>query len=270
MENFEAIFLDKLDVCDDEYEEHYPILWCPELNDKLLFLQIDEDSYKFKRKSNNKIIEMERDQDTIMKKVWPHKYYNDWDRWREFLFINDVDFIAPKSYLQQSMYSNSHYYVNEILGNLPYLVYDIENKKVLTAFNQILTIDNLEDYRYATFDEINGFFHMSNKCGFSVKKDDDNRYYFANKNGNIPKFIPGDVVMLKDYVTEKNFMGYFIVGDLFYADGFNYTLLGRPEIPKTFIIEDYLVKCEVIPISENKIKQEEKEEEKEEKLQILL
>jgi hypothetical protein len=273
--NLDAIFLDKLEQkCCKK-----PRVWSPygyylellELTEN--FITLDYNGFKRRYTRGDKKNEQ--------KYIWPNQFCKDWNKWREYLFEDRVDFIAPLSYILQSETGNC-IHLTETVCKLPYLLLEAKNGKVLNAKGEILTID-INKYRYANQREIDAFLDIASTfINIEWIKNKEiwswATYYTTEAK---PKFIPGDLVSIKDYITGDIFEGCYIISDIIEVEEgkYSYKLISDSffamKLIEVIVEEDKLVKCEVIvnkekPNIETETKTEKpKEEIKEDKVEIV-
>lgn len=245
--NLDAIFLDKL-------EQKYckkPRVWSPHDNCYLELLELNENfvalEYKgFKRRYSRE------DGENEQKYIWPNQFCKDWNKWREYLFEDRVDFIAPSSYILQSEMGN-YIHLTETVCKLPYLLLEARNGKVLNAKGEILTVD-INKYRYANQREIDAFLDIAstfiNIEWIKSKEIWSWATYYTTEAK--PKFIPGDLVSIKDYITGDIFEGCYIISDIIEVEKgkYSYELISDSlfniKLIEVIIEEENLVKCKVI------------------------
>ena len=270
MQNLDSIFLDRLDIKGSEK----PKLWAPHKNQYVNLIDMDEDYIILERNGiRNK---MPRSEDAEQTLLWPSETCSDWNKWREYFFKDRVDFIAPLSYIMKG--GKSYIHLSQTISKLPYLVVEFKSGKVIDAVGNILTID-MNKYRFACQNEIDGFFDVANNCGHVIFRLDKttktfNWYYVVHNKK--PKFLPGDLVALRDSITGSVFEGYYIISDIIdcgkgATKTFKYKLLSdsyySTKLIEVIIDEDKLVKCNVIieedePEIEMKTTENKKEEKK--------
>jgi hypothetical protein len=271
--NLDAIFLDKLEQkCCKK-----PRVWSPYGNHYLELLELDENFVTLEYKGFERRYTRKDEQ----KYIWPNQFCKDWNKWREYLFEDRVDFIAPSSYILQSEMGN-YIHLTETVCKLPYLLLEARNGKVLNAKGEILTVD-INKYRYANQREIDAFLDIASTF-ISIEWIKSKEiwswatYYTTEAK---PKFIPGDLVSIKDYITGDIFEGCYIISDIIEVEEgkYSYKLISDSffamKLIEVIVEEDKLVKCEVIvnkekPNIETETKTEKpKEEIKEDKVEIV-
>lgn len=250
MQNLDSIFLDRLEIKGREK----PKLWYTPGRDYVSLSDITEDKIYLKTINGFKF-DIDRDSKNYDQVIfWPNKDCSDWNNWRKYLFENKVDFIAPMSYIMSE--GTNHIHLTQTICKLPYLLVEVESGKVIDALGNILNVD-INKYRFASQSEIDGFFDVANNCGCVVfvwsksAKTYDWYYVVHNKK---PKFLPGDLVAIKDYITGFIFEGYYIVSDIIdcgkgITRTFKYKLISdsyySARLVEVIMDEDKLVKCNV-------------------------
>jgi hypothetical protein len=277
MQTLDSIFLDKL----DQLYCKKPKLWAPKKNYYVTLLELNKNNMLIENEDGS-LHRMPRQEVCEQTLLLPSKESTDWSDWRRYLFENDVDFIAPSSYIFRA--ANGHHHLIESTYNLPYLVTDIENGGVMDARGEILIVD-INRYRFANKNEIGRFLNIARDyfCR-EFEWDANNQIWKRNwceslLTSKLPKFIPGDLVALKDYITGEIFEGCYYIKKITKTrsnDNYEYVLTCDVNLTYGSIIvpEESLVKCEVVieekvsnRVSEiidrviNKKEQKEKEEE---------
>lgn len=276
MQNLDSIFLDRLEIKDREN----PKLWSPYKNSYITLLGINK-NYITLRDECGRIDKMPRSEEHEQSLLWPSKESNNWNKWRSYLFEDRKDFIAPLSYILQSKTGN-HVHLTETICRLPYLLIEVKTGKVLNAKGEILIID-INKYRYANQREIDAFLDIAstfiNIEWIKSKKIWSWATYYTTEAK--PKFIPGDLVSIKDYITGDIFEGCYIISDIIEVEEgkYSYKLISDSffamKLIEVIVEEDKLVKCEVIvnkekPNIETKTTTEKpKEEIKEDKVEVI-
>lgn len=249
MQNLDSIFLDRLEIKSKEK----PKLWAPHKNQYINLIDLNKDYIILER--NGIRDNMPRCEEAEQTLLWPSENCSDWNNWRKYLFEDKVDFIAPQSYIMKG--GKNHIHLSQTICKLPYLVVEIESGKVVNAVGDILTVD-INKYRFASQGEIDGFFDVANNCGCVVfewsKSAKTYGWYYVVHNKK-PKFLPGDLVDLKDSITGDIFEGYYIVSDIIdcgkgSTKTFKYKLISdsfySTKLIEVIVDEDKLIKCSVV------------------------
>lgn len=249
MQNLDSIFLDRLEIKGREK----PKLWAPHKNQYVNLIDLNENYIILERNGiRNNMPRCEEAEQTLL---WPSENCSDWNNWRKYLFEDKVDFIAPQSYIMKG--GKNHIHLSQTICKLPYLVVEVESGKVVNAVGDILTVD-INKYRFASQGEIDGFFDVANNCGCAIfawsKIVKTYGWYYIVHNKK-PKFLPGDLVALKDSITGDIFEGYYIVSDIIdcgkgLTKTFKYKLISdsfySTKLIEVIVDEDKLIKCSVV------------------------
>ena len=243
MQTLDSIFLDKL----DQLYCRKPKLWAPKKNYYVTLLELNKSNMLIENEDGS-LHRMPRQEVCEQSLLLPSKESTDWSNWRRYLFENRVDFIAPSSYILQS--HNDNYHMVESIYTLPYLVTDIETGNVINAKGESLVVD-INRYRFAKQSEIDRFLEIARKYYLlDIEWFDDKKVWswsYNYKTTAVPKFVPGDLVALRDYTTGKIFDGgYYIKEIIKLGNEYNYKLLGNNIINEVVISEKCLVECEIV------------------------
>lgn len=243
--NLDAIFLDKL----DQYYCKRPKLWAPHKNCYVTLIKLDEKEIVLKR-YNGRLDRMPRQSECEQTMLWPSKTCKDWNKWREYLFEDRVDFIAPLSYIMQ-VKGGDHCHLTECINILPYLITNVKKGEVINVKGEKLTID-INKYRFAKESEIQAFLDVARFIDIDWNEDKEVwswAYRIPKTKPN--KFIPGDLVAIKDHITGELFEGCYSIREVIEeGDGkYKYKLLCDnywPWCDHVIMDEENLVKCRVV------------------------
>ena len=243
MQTLDSIFLDKLD---QKYCKK-PRLWPTSKNCYVTLLELDE-NYIWLENEDGNVYKMPRNRTYEKTFLKPSKESTNWDNWRKYLFENRVDFIALSSYILQSARGDNLHLIESTYA-LPYLITDVETGSVITARGESLIVD-INRYRFATQNEIDRFLKIAKKFYFlDIEWIDDKKVWswsYGIKD-NVPKFLPGDLVALRNHFTGEIFDGGYYVKDIIKkGDKYEYRLVFPSDKFDVLIPEEYLVGCEIV------------------------